>query len=66
MKFSGTVVMNSGSAEFNGLENPDAEVEMEIFAAANDGSGTYVIRPAGKTTVRQLITKMKDQDGRRF
>ena len=48
MKSSGTVVMNSGSAEFNGLENPDAEVEMEIFAPANNGSGTYAIKPAKK------------------
>ena len=60
------VVMNSGSAEFNGLENPDAEVEMEIFAAANNSSGTYVVKPAGNTTIRQLLTKMKGQDGRQL
>ena len=40
MKFSGMVVMNTGSAEFNGLENPDAENEMNAFAELNDGSGT--------------------------
>ena len=40
VKFSGTVVMNTGSAEFNGLENPDAENEMNAFAELNDGSGT--------------------------
>ena len=30
LRFSGTVQMNIGSVEFRGLENPDAEVEMEL------------------------------------
>ena len=66
VKFSGTVVMNMGSAEFNGLENPDTEVEMDIFGEANDGSGTWAVKPAGRTSVMQLLTKMKGKDGRRF
>ena len=64
VKFSGTVVMNMGSAEFNGLENPDAEVEMDIFGEANGGSVTWSKKPAGRTSVRQLLTKMKGKDGR--
>ena len=66
MKFSGTVVMNMGSAKFDGLENPDAEIEMEIFGETNDSSGTWAVKPAGKTSVWQLLTKMKGKDGRRF
>ena len=66
VKFSRTVVMNTGSAKFNGLGNPDVEVDMEIFAEANDGSGTYAPEPAGKTTIRQLLTKMKGKDGKQF
>ena len=66
VKFSGTVVMNMGSAEFNGLENPDAEVETNIFGEVNDGSGTWAVKPAGMTSARQLLTKMKGKDGRRF
>ena len=54
--------MNMGSAEFNGLENPDAEVEMDIFGEANDGSGTWARKPAGRTSVRQLLTKMKGKE----
>ena len=64
VKFSGTVVMNMGSAEFNGLENPDAEVEMDIFGKAHDGSSTWARKPAGTASVRQLLTKMKGKDGR--
>ena len=41
--------MNMGSAEFNGLEHPDAEVEMDIFSETNDGSGTWARKSAGKT-----------------
>ena len=66
VKFSGTVVMNMGSAEFNGLENLDAEVKMDICGKANDGSGTWARKSAGRTSVRQLLTKMKGKDGRRF
>ena len=47
VKFSRTVVMNMGSAEFNGLGNSDAEIEMEIFCKTNDGSGTWAAKPAG-------------------
>ena len=63
VKFSGTVVMNTGSAEFNGLENCDAETEMEVFGELKDGSGTWAVMPAGKTLVRQLLTKLKGKDG---
>ena len=52
MKFSGTVVMKSRSTDFNELKSTDAEVAMEIWASANNGSGTHVVMPAGKTTVR--------------
>ena len=58
--------MNTGSAEFNGLENPDAEIEMEVFGETKDGSGTWAVKPAGKTSVRQLLTKLKGKDGRKF
>ena len=43
-----------------------AEVEMDIFGEANDGSGTWAVKPDGRTSVRQLLTKMKGKDGRRF
>ena len=66
VKFSRTVGMNTGSAEFNGLENPDTEIEMEVFGEIKDGSGTWAVKRAGKTSVRQLLTKLKGTDGRRF
>ena len=61
MKFSGTVVINPGSADFNGLENPDAEVEMKIFAPANDGSGTYTVKPTGKNNGQAAPHKNEGQ-----
>ena len=51
------VVMHSGSAKFNRLENLDAEVAMEIWTSANDGSGTHVVKPIKKTSARQLLKK---------
>ena len=66
VKFSGTVVMNTGSAEFNGMENLDSEIKMEVFGETKDGSETWAVKPAGKTSVRQLLTKRKGKDVRRF
>ena len=43
VKFSGTVVMNTGSAEFNGLENLNAEIKMEVFGETKCGSGTWAV-----------------------
>ena len=58
--------MNTGSAEFNSLENPDAETEMEVFGELKDGSRAWVVRSAGNTSVRQLRIEPEGKDRRRF
>ena len=58
VKFSGTVMMNQGSVEFNGLENPDAEVQMETV--------DQTLAQPGKMSVRSILTKIRGPDNRRF
>ena len=58
VKFSGMVMMNQGSVEFNGLENPDAEVLMETVY--------QTLAQPGKMSVRSILTKMRGPDNRRF
>ena len=58
VKFSDTVMMNQGSVEFNGLENPDAEVLMEMV--------DQTLPQPGKMSVRSVLTKMKWPGSRCF
>ena len=51
--------MNTGSADFDGLENPDAETEMVVSGELKDSTRTCAVRSAGKTSVRQPLTNLK-------
>ena len=51
-------MMNQGSVELNGLEDPDAEVQMEMV--------DQTLPPPGKMSVQTVLTKMKGPDGSRF
>ena len=65
VRFHGTVMRNTGSATFPGLEQPDVETEMERYEPTNDGSGTYITTKT-TTSVRKLLTNLKGRDGRRL
>ena len=58
VKYSGTVMMNQGSVEFSGLENPDAEVQMEMI--------DQTLPQPGKMSVRSILSKMKGPGNKRF
>jgi len=58
VKYSGTVMMNQGSVEFNGLEFPDAEVQMEMVDPN--------LPQPGKMSIRMVLTKMKGPGKKRF
>ena len=58
VKFSDTVMMNQGSIEFNGLEDPDVEVLMETVDQS--------LAQPGKMSVQSVLTKMKGLGNRRF
>ena len=51
-------MMNQGSVEFNELEDPDAEVQMEMV--------DQTLSPPEKISVQTVLTKMNGPDKRRF
>ena len=53
-------------AEFNGLEYPHNEVDMEKLVDNNDGTSTYSATSAGKMSVSQLMSELKGPEGDRF